>query len=87
MKGGEFLKNGKCDMEGSLRGGTRGDAICFWHVVLLIMQLPAFTFDFFYCIPDMLPSERHSHKRGTLDHGKTNPTTKIGLFCVDRFCQ
>ena len=49
-------------MEGSLRGGTRGDAICFWHVVqLIIMQLPAFTLDFFSCIPEMLLSERHSH--------------------------
>jgi hypothetical protein len=61
MEGGEFPQNGLGDMVGSLRGGTRGDAICFRHAVLLIMQLPAFTFDFFSCIPEMLPSERQSH--------------------------
>jgi len=44
-------------------------------------------FRLFSSIPEMLHSERHSHLRGTLDHGKTNPATKIGLmwnmFCVE----
>ena len=72
-----------------MRGGTRGDAICFRHVVLLIMQLPAFTFDFFPAFQKCYLLSVIRIREGLWITEKQIPQQKLawpyveGMFCVE----